>query len=122
MFATLVLTLLMAKPTVAPALSPEMVHQLSIASQNYGGAPVPVSQLSNATGMYMSPVDDIWVYANAQDPQKDEYLRAWGANGRAIPIPGDDPQASSWSLIKWDLSGFSNTKLLAAQLILTASP
>jgi hypothetical protein len=121
MFATLILTLLIAKPNAA-ALSPEMSHQLAIASQNYGGPPIPVSQLSNATGMYMSPTDDIWIYANAQDPQKDEFLRAWGANGRAIPIPGDDPQASSWSIIKWDLSGFSNTKLLAAQLILSASP
>jgi hypothetical protein len=122
MFATLALTLLIAKPKM-PAMSPEMVSQISIASQNYGGPPVPVSQLSGATGMYMAPTDDIWVYANAQDPQKDEYLRAWGSNGHAIPIPGDDPQASSWSLLKWDLSGYGpNTKIVEAQLILYAAP
>jgi len=122
MFATLALTLLIAKPA-APAMSREMVTQLSIASQNYGGPPVPVSQLSSATGMYMAPTDDIWVYANAQDPQKDEYLRAWGSNGHAIPIPGDNPQAASWSLLKWDLSGYSpDTRILEAQLVLNAAP
>ena len=123
MLATLALTLLIARPKPAPAMTREMVTQLSLAAQNYGGPPVPVSQLSRATGMYMQPTDDIWVYANAQDPQKDENLRAWGANGRSIPIPGDDPQASSWSLLKWDLSGFSpNAKIVEAELILTAVP
>lgn len=123
MFATLALTLLIAGHKPAPALSPEMVAHLSIASQNYGGPPIPASQLSNATGLYMSPTDDIWVYANASDPQKDEYLRAWGSNGRAIPIPGDDPQAYSWSLLKWDLSGFSDkSKILEAQLVLNVAP
>ncbi len=122
MLATLALTLLIAKPK-APAMSREMIAQISIASQNYGGPPVPVSQLSAATGMYMAPTDDIWVYANAQDPQKDEYLRAWGSNGHAIPLPGEDPQAASWSLLKWDLSGYGpDTKIVDAQLVLNAAP
>ena len=122
MLAMLAFTLVAAKPSAAPAITKEMVTQLELASQNYGGPPVPISQLSGATGMYLTPTDDIWVYANAQDPQKDENLRAWGANGRAIPIPGDDPQAYSWSLLKWDLSGFPDKDLLEAQLILTAAP
>lgn len=104
-------------------MSPEMSRQLALASQQYGPPPVPVSQLSKATGLYMTPTDDIWVYANASDPNKDEFLRAWGADGRAMPIPGDDPQAYSWSLLKWDLSGYSDkTKIVEAQLILTAAP
>ena len=123
MFATLALTLLIAKPDMAPAMSPVMVRQLSIASQNYGGPPVPVSQLSSSTGLFMTPTDDIWVYANAEDPQTDEFLRAWGSNDRAIPTPGDDPQASSWSLLKWDLSGFpKDARIAGAYLILTAAP
>ncbi|MES1227512.1 MAG: hypothetical protein ABUL72_02515, partial [Armatimonadota bacterium] len=44
-------------------------------------------------------------------------------NGRAIPIPGDDPQASSWSLLKWNLDGFTKeSKIVEAQLILTVVP
>jgi hypothetical protein len=121
MFATLAVTLLIGKP--APMMSPEVVAKLSIASQGYGGPPVPVSQLSRGTGFYMSPSDDIWVYAHASDPQKDEFIRAWGANGRSIPIPGDDPASSSWSLLKWDLSGFSDkAKIVEAQLIFHAAP
>jgi hypothetical protein len=122
MLATLALTLLIAAPK-APTLSPEMARQMAIATQQYGPPPTPISELSKATGLYMTPTDDIWVYANASDPNKDEFLRAWGANGRAMPIPGDDPQAYSWSLLKWDLSGYSDkTKIVAAELILTAAP
>src|SRR5262245_33379160 len=122
MLATLALTLLIAKAP-APSLSPAMAARLSTASQNYGNPAVPASQLSRATGLYMSPSDDIWVYEHAQDPQKDEFLRAWGANGRSIPIPGDDPASSSWSILKWDLTGFkNNAKVLEAQLVLSAAP
>src|SRR5579885_1128491 len=120
MLATLALTLLVAKPQPAITMSPQMARELTLAAQQYGPPPAPVHQLSNATGLYLSPTDDIWVYANATDPQKDEYLRAWGKDGRAIPLPGDDPQAYSWSILKWDLSGFGDkTKIVDAQLILT---
>ncbi len=132
MLATLALTLLIARPSAAPAMSPAMVEQLSLAAQQYGPppggsrpTPPPATgdQTNSASGLYMSPTDDIWVYAHAEDPQKDQFLRAWGANGRSIPLPGDDPQAYSWSLMKWDLSGFPvNAKIIEAELVLTAAP
>jgi len=123
MLVTLALTLLMAQPKSAPAMTAEMSTQLALAAQQYAPPAVPVSELKKATGLYLAPSDDIWVYANASDPQKDEFLRAWGANDRALPLPGDDPQAYSWSLLKWDLSGFGEkTKIVEAELILTAAP
>ena len=132
MLATLALTFLIARPPAAPAMTPAMVEKLTLAAQQYGPPPAssrptppPATndQQNSASGLYISTTDDIWVYAHAEDPQKDQFLRAWGANGRSVPLPGDDPQAFSWSLMKWDLSGFpANAKVVEAQLIFTAAP
>jgi hypothetical protein len=132
MLITLAFTMLMARPPAEPAMSPAMVEKLTLAAQQYGPPPAnpapkpppPTGEQQNsAKGLYMSPTDDVWVYAHAEDPQKDQYLRAWGSNGRAIPLPGDDPQAFSWSLLKWDLSGFpESAKIVEAELIFTAAP
>ena len=131
MILTLAFTLLLARPT-APTMTPAMVEALSLAAQQYGPPPAnpapkpppPTGEQQNsAKGLYMTPTDDVWVYAHAEDPQKDQFLRAWGANGRSVPQPGDDPQAFSWSLLKWDLSGFpEGAKIVEAQLIFTAAP
>jgi hypothetical protein len=132
MLGTLALTFLIARPPAAPAMSPSMIEKLTLAAQQYGPPPAaskptppPATndQQNSSSGLYITPTDDIWVYAHAEDPQKDQFLRAWGANGRSVPLPGDDPQAYSWSLMKWDLSGFPITaKIVEAQLIFTAAP
>ena len=131
MLATLALTFFAAKISAAPVIPAEMAAKIALASQQYGEPPKPktpppniaTEQQNSAKGLYLSPTDDIWVYAHAEDPQKDSFLRAWGSNGRSIPVPGDDPQAYSWSLLKWDISGFPlNSKIAEAQLVFTAAP
>jgi hypothetical protein len=124
MLATLALTFLVAsKP--APAMTAEMAAKLTIGAQQYGTTPgAEVQKASqNSRALYLTPTDDIWVYAHAEDPQKDPFLRAWGSGGKSVGIPGDDPNAFSYSLLKWDLSGFQpNSRLAEAQIVLTAAP
>src|SRR5207253_2298946 len=103
MLATLAFAFMVARP--APAITPFMASRMAVAAQQYGDPPsapqptaVPETRQANSRALYLSPTDDIWVYAHAEDPQKDEFLRAWGAGGHSIGLPGDDPNSSSWSL------------------------
>lgn len=125
MLATIALTLLSVHAHAAPSMTADMAKKLSIASQQYGNTPTADVQQAaqNSRALYLTPTDDIWVYAHAEDPQKDPFLRAWGSNGKSVGIPGDDPNAFSYSLLKWDLSGFpANSKLAEAQILFTAAP
>ncbi|MEA2553857.1 MAG: hypothetical protein QOJ65_2033 [Fimbriimonadaceae bacterium] len=109
----------------APAMTPDMAAKIALASQQYGETkPVNTgAQQNSVRGLYLTPTDDVWVYAHAEDPQKDPFLRAWGNGGTFMGLPGDDPNAYSWSLLTWDLSGFpAGSKVVEAELILTAAP
>lgn len=89
----------------------ETSHSLTMASINQSNA------------LYLTPTDDVWVYQHAGDPQKDEFLRAWGSEGRAVANSSDDPLSFSYSLLRWDLSSFrKDAKVEKAELVLTIAP
>ncbi len=54
-----------------------------------------------ATPVVIEPTDDVWVYQFAQDQTSDPYLRAWGADGRAVGEVGADHMGFSYSLLKF---------------------
>lgn len=128
MLGTLAFALLIAPPAAhATTVTPFMAQKMALAAQQYGEPKTPPAQAAErqatTRALYMSPTDDIWVYAHAEDPQKDSYLRAWGTNGKPLGLPGDDPNSFSYSLLKWDLSGFpAKSRVATAELILTATP
>lgn len=67
--------------------------------------------------------DDIWVYPNAADPEKDQYLRAWGAEDRSVPTDADSASKFSFSYLQWDLKDLpADAKLTSAKLVLTHIP
>jgi hypothetical protein len=66
------------------------------------------------------PTDDIWVYPHASDPQKDPFLRVWGAEGKAVPGKDEDGAAFSVSYLKFQLKDFpAGARLTGATLTLT---
>jgi hypothetical protein len=67
------------------------------------------------------PTDDVWVYPHASDPQKDAYLRVWGAGGKAVPGKDDSLEDFSYSYLKFDIGDIpGEATLKEAKLILTA--
>lgn len=52
----------------------------------------------------LQPTDDIWVYPHASDPEKDGYLRCWGAEGQAVAANPEESEDFSYSYLKFDLS------------------
>lgn len=68
-----------------------------------------------------TPTDDVWVYPHASDPQKDAYLRVWGAGGKAVAGKSESIEDFSYSYLKFDLSDIpGEATLKEAKLILTA--
>lgn len=64
--------------------------------------------------------ESVWVYEHASDPTTDPYIRAWGADGRAVPPTPGDPQNCSYSYLKFDLSSAPKGKaLISAELKVT---
>lgn len=81
-----------------------------------------MSARSAAASLYIQPSDDVWVYPHASDASTDEYLRIWGAGGKAT---AEDAEAGgiSYSYIKWDLTGLpKDTKITQAKIVLTHIP
>src|SRR5215475_5485714 len=71
----------------------------------------------------LTPTDDIWVYSHADDPQKDEYLRCWGADGMAVAPTGEELEEFSYSYLKFNLNKLpKEVKLKEATLILWHIP
>jgi len=73
----------------------------------------------------LTPTADVWVYPHASDPERDSYLRVWGAGGDAVSADPGDAGDFSYSYLKWDVSPVpAGAKLKAATLVLThtASP
>jgi len=52
----------------------------------------------------LQPTDDIWVYPHASDPEKDAYLRCWGAEGMAVAPDPNEGDEFSYSYLKFDLA------------------
>lgn len=70
-----------------------------------------------------TPVDDIWVYPHASDPQKDGYLRVWGVEGRSVASDPAQADEYSYSYLKFDLSKLpKEAKVSSAVLTLTHTP
>ncbi|MBX7135927.1 MAG: hypothetical protein K1X67_24935 [Fimbriimonadaceae bacterium] len=68
-----------------------------------------------------TPTDDVWVYPHASDPQKDAYLRIWGAGGKAVAGKSESIEDFSYCYLKFDLSDIpGEATLKEARLILTA--
>jgi hypothetical protein len=66
----------------------------------------------------LTPTDDVWVYSHASDPAHDEFLRVWGAEGKAIPASADEAEELSMGYLKWDLSSVpAGKKLTKATLV-----
>lgn len=53
------------------------------------------------------PVADVWVYPNASEPEKDPFLRVWGAEGVSVADSGKDASNFSYSYLKFDLSSLT---------------
>jgi len=71
----------------------------------------------------LNPTDDIWVYPHASDPEKDGYLRCWGAEGQAVAPDPDEGDEFSYSYLKFDLGKLPKTfTLKSAKLILWHVP
>jgi hypothetical protein len=67
----------------------------------------------------LSPTDDIWVYPHASDPEKDGYLRCWGAEGQAVAPDPDEGEEFSYSYLKFDLGKLPKSfQLKSAKLVL----
>jgi hypothetical protein len=65
------------------------------------------------------PTDDIWVYPHASDPEKDVYLRVWGADGKDVASDMAELENLSYSYLKFDLSKLPEGKITGATLTLT---
>jgi hypothetical protein len=52
----------------------------------------------------LTPSDDVWVYPHASDPEKDAFLRFWGAGGTSVDQPGRPPDVHSYSYLRFDLA------------------
>ena len=65
------------------------------------------------------PTDDIWVYPHASDPEKDAYLRIWGADGKDVATDAAELENLSYSYLKFDLSKLPEGKIVGATLTLT---
>lgn len=62
--------------------------------------------------------DDIWIYPHASDQVSDAFLRCWGANGFAVSDPESSDGSTSWSCLKFDLSGLKDPgELKSAKLV-----
>lgn len=69
--------------------------------------------------MDLTPTDDIWVYPHATDPEKDVFLRCWGAEGMAVAPTPDEGDEFSYSYLKFDLAKLpKGAKLKEAKLVL----
>ncbi len=66
------------------------------------------------------PTDDVWVYTHASDQLESQFLRSWGAEGRAV-MPGEEETgAYSYSYLKFSLKEIpKDAKLTKAVLRLT---
>jgi len=52
----------------------------------------------------LTPTDDIWVYPHASDPQRDEFLRVWGAEGKSVAGASDSVESFGYSYLQFDLT------------------
>lgn len=75
--------------------------------------------LASAT-VTIEPSDDIWVYQHAQAQSADPFLRAWGIEGRDLADEGEGVTATSWSVMKFDLTKLPKGTITGAKLVLTA--
>jgi hypothetical protein len=75
--------------------------------------------LAGPTTVEFIPTDDIWVYPHASDPQKDAYLRVWGAEGHDVAKDLGEMQDLSYSYLKFDLSTLPEGKITVATLTVT---
>lgn len=75
------------------------------------------------TTINLVPTDTVWVYTHASDPATDQYLRAWGAEGKSVAPSATDNDSYSYSYLKFDLSQLpADKKLKSAKLTLTHIP
>lgn len=71
----------------------------------------------------LTPVADLWVYPHATDPERDPFLRVWGADGKAVAGKGESSQSHSYAYLKFDLASTPKAgQLKAARLLLTHTP
>lgn len=67
----------------------------------------------------LTPTDDIWVYPHASDPQRDEFLRVWGAEGKSVAGASDAVESFGYSYLQFDVSSVKpDATLKSAKLYL----
>lgn len=66
----------------------------------------------SAQTLELTPSDDVWVYPHASDPQKDGYLRVWGAGGVAVASDPAQADEYSYSYLKFNLEKLPRTAVL----------
>ncbi len=76
-----------------------------------------------AQTLELTPTDDVWVYPHASDPQKDGYLRVWGAGGLAVASDPAQADEYSYSYLKFNLEKLPKDAVVkSAVLVLMHTP